>query len=63
MADGVVLRGDLTAAGRRGRNAVPGRFPVVVTITAYNKAVIASGSAASSPAPTRRTWSSAGMPS
>jgi putative CocE/NonD family hydrolase len=39
MSDGTVLRGDLVLpAGADGR-AVPGRFPVVVTITAYNKGV------------------------
>lgn len=43
MSDGVVLRGDLVLpAGADGR-AVRGRFPVIVTITAYNKAALSSG--------------------
>jgi len=37
MSDGVVLRGDLTLPARDDGTAVPGRFPVIVTITAYNK--------------------------
>jgi putative CocE/NonD family hydrolase len=43
MSDGVVLRGDLTLPADADGNAVPGRFPVVVTVTAYNKTVIAGG--------------------
>jgi putative CocE/NonD family hydrolase len=43
MSDGVVLRGDLTLPADADGNAAPGRFPVVVTITAYNKTVIAGG--------------------
>jgi predicted acyl esterase len=43
MSDGVVLRGDLVLpAGADGR-AVRGRFPVIVTITAYNKTARSSG--------------------
>ncbi|ABL79826.1 MULTISPECIES: CocE/NonD family hydrolase [unclassified Nocardioides] len=43
MSDGVVLRGDLVLpAGADGR-AVRGRFPVIVTITAYNKTALSSG--------------------
>lgn len=38
MSDGTVLRGDLTLPADADGTAVPGRWPVVVTITAYNKA-------------------------
>lgn len=37
MSDGAVLRGDLTLPADAAGVAVPGRFPVIVTITAYNK--------------------------
>jgi putative CocE/NonD family hydrolase len=37
MDDGTVLRGDLTLPADASGRAVPRRFPVVVTITAYNK--------------------------
>lgn len=40
MSDGVVLRGDLTLPAGADGVAVPGRWPVVVTITAYNKSAI-----------------------
>jgi putative CocE/NonD family hydrolase len=43
MSDGVELRGDLTLPATADGAAAPGRFPVVVTITAYNKSVIAGG--------------------
>jgi putative CocE/NonD family hydrolase len=43
MSDGVVLRGDLVLPADADGNAAPGQFPVVVTITAYNKTVTASG--------------------
>jgi putative CocE/NonD family hydrolase len=43
MSDGVVLRGDLTLPATADGAAATGRFPVVVTITAYNKSVIAGG--------------------
>ncbi len=43
MDDGVVLRGDLVLPSTDGKTAVPGRWPVVVTVTAYNKTVIAGG--------------------
>jgi putative CocE/NonD family hydrolase len=43
MSDGVVLRGDLVLPAGADGKAAPGRFPVVVTITAYNKTVIAGG--------------------
>lgn len=39
MSDGTVLRGDLLLPAGADKQAVPGRFPVVVTITAYNKDV------------------------
>ncbi|HEY0948864.1 CocE/NonD family hydrolase [Nocardioides sp.] len=37
MSDGVVLRGDLELPARADGQAVKRRFPVIVTITAYNK--------------------------
>jgi uncharacterized protein len=37
MSDGTVLRGDLTLPADAQGTAVDGRFPVIVTITAYNK--------------------------
>jgi putative CocE/NonD family hydrolase len=43
MSDGVVLRGDLVLPADADGHPAPGRFPVVVTITAYNKTVIAGG--------------------
>ncbi len=46
MSDGVVLRGDLTLPAGAGGNAAKGRFPVVVTITAYNKTVLGNGAGA-----------------
>lgn len=39
MDDGTVLRGDLILPANAEGKAVPGRWPVVVTITAYNKSV------------------------
>ncbi len=38
MSDGVVLRGDLELPADANGNAIDRRFPVIVTITAYNKA-------------------------
>jgi len=38
MSDGVVLRGDLELPADANGEAIRGRFPVIVTITAYNKA-------------------------
>jgi putative CocE/NonD family hydrolase len=43
MSDGVVLRADLIRPALADGTVAPGRFPVVVTITAYNKTVIAGG--------------------
>jgi putative CocE/NonD family hydrolase len=43
VSDGVTLRGDLTLPSPDGKTAAPGTFPVVITITAYNKTVIAGG--------------------
>ncbi|GAB3195838.1 CocE/NonD family hydrolase [Nocardioides hungaricus] len=37
MSDGVVLRGDLELPADEDGEAIDGRFPVIVTITAYNK--------------------------
>ena len=42
MSDGTILRGDLTLPADAAGKAITGRFPVVVTITAYNKSVIGS---------------------
>lgn len=39
MSDGVVLKGDLTLPAGTDKAVIPGRFPVIVTITAYNKNV------------------------
>lgn len=44
MSDGVILRGDLTLPAGPDGEPVDKRFPVVVTITAYNKSVLASTS-------------------
>jgi putative CocE/NonD family hydrolase len=43
MSDGIVLRGDLVLPADADGTPVAGRFPVVVTITAYNKTFTASG--------------------
>jgi putative CocE/NonD family hydrolase len=43
VSDGVTLRGDVTLPSADGTTAAAGKFPVVVTITAYNKTVIAGG--------------------
>ncbi|MFC4785573.1 CocE/NonD family hydrolase [Nocardioides sp. MAHUQ-72] len=42
MSDGTVLRGDLTLPADADGEAVERRFPVVVTITAYNKTALGS---------------------
>ncbi|MBZ5735737.1 CocE/NonD family hydrolase [Nocardioides sp. TRM66260-LWL] len=42
MSDGTILRGDLTLPAGADGTAIPSRVPVVVTITAYNKTVLAS---------------------
>ncbi|WP_203336466.1 CocE/NonD family hydrolase [Nocardioides limicola] len=44
MSDGVVLRGDLQLPADADGHRIPGTFPVIVTITAYNKTIIASPS-------------------
>jgi putative CocE/NonD family hydrolase len=43
VSDGVTLRGDLQLPSKDGKTAVSGKWPVVITITAYNKTVIAGG--------------------
>jgi putative CocE/NonD family hydrolase len=43
VSDGVTLRGDLQLPSKDGTTAATGRWPVVITITAYNKTVIAGG--------------------
>jgi putative CocE/NonD family hydrolase len=43
VSDGVTLRGDLQLPSTDGKTAVSGTWPVVITITAYNKTVIAGG--------------------
>ncbi|RKT87567.1 hypothetical protein SAMN05421805_101817 [Saccharopolyspora antimicrobica] len=40
MSDGIVLRGDVQRPADADGNPVEGRFPVLVTITAYNKTVL-----------------------
>src|SRR3546814_17357454 len=39
MSDGTVLRGDLVVPADADGNAIDKKFPVIVTITAYNKSV------------------------
>jgi putative CocE/NonD family hydrolase len=39
MSDGVVLRGNVQLPADASGTAIPGKFPVIVTITAYNKDV------------------------
>lgn len=46
MDDGVVLRGDLQRPAGADGKPVATRLPVIVTITAYNKTVIAGGAGA-----------------
>lgn len=46
MDDGVTLRGDLVLPADAQGVAVDKKFPVIVTITAYNKAVLAGGAEA-----------------
>jgi len=43
MSDGVVLRGDLVLPADANGVAIPGKFPTIVTITAYNKTAIGQG--------------------
>jgi predicted acyl esterase len=43
MDDGVVLRGDLVRPARADGSVVTRPLPVIITITAYNKTVLASG--------------------
>jgi len=43
MSDGTILRGDLTRPSLDGKTPIAGRWPIVITITAYNKTAIASG--------------------
>src|SRR4051812_50216319 len=43
MDDGVVLRGDLVQPVRADGTVVTRPLPVIITITAYNKSVLASG--------------------
>lgn len=50
MSDGTTLRGDLVLPADASGKAVEGRFPVIVTITAYNKSVLgAAGGLGGSP--------------
>ncbi len=43
MDDGVVLRGDLVRPALANGEPVPGRRPVLITVTAYNKSVLGAG--------------------
>jgi putative CocE/NonD family hydrolase len=50
MSDGTTLRGDLVLPADASGKAVEGRFPVIVTITAYNKSALgAAGGLGGSP--------------
>lgn len=50
MSDGTTLRGDLVLPADASGRPVEGRFPVIVTITAYNKSVLgAAGGLGGSP--------------
>lgn len=51
MSDGTVLRGDLVLPADADGKAVAGRFPVIVTITAYNKSLLASSGGLGGAAP------------
>ncbi len=51
MSDGTVLRGDITLPATAAGTAAPGRFPVIVTITAYNKSVLSSAGDLGGPGP------------
>lgn len=42
MSDGTVLRGDVVRPADAAGTAIPRRFPVIVTITAYNKTILGS---------------------
>lgn len=46
MDDGVILRGDLVRPATADGKPVAARLPVIVTITAYNKTVLAAGGGA-----------------
>ena len=50
MDDGVVLRGDLVRPTRADGSVVTRPLPVIITITAYNKSVLASGGGLGGPA-------------
>jgi putative CocE/NonD family hydrolase len=43
MSDGTILRGDLLRPSADGKTPIAGRWPIVITITAYNKTAIAGG--------------------
>jgi predicted acyl esterase len=43
MSDGTVLRGDVRLPADASSTQVPGRFPVITTITAYNKHALGNG--------------------
>src|SRR5262249_24525765 len=51
MDDGVVLRGDLVRPARADGSVVTRPLPVIITITAYNKSVLASGGGLGGPSP------------
>jgi hypothetical protein len=51
MSDGTILRGDLALPARKDGTAVDKRFPVIVTITAYNKTVLGSAGGLGGAAP------------
>ena len=63
MSDGVKLRGDLTLPAGADGKAISTKVPVVVTITAYNKTVIAGGFGGTLAGADPATSSSAATPS
>ena len=42
MSDGTILRGDVERPADAAGKAIDKRFPVIVTITAYNKTILGS---------------------
>lgn len=54
MDDGVVLRGDLTLPADADGTPAHRRFPVVVTITAYNKQAVGGAGGLAGPGPASR---------
>lgn len=51
MSDGTILRGDVERPADAAGKAISKRFPVIVTITAYNKSILASAGGLGGAAP------------